>query len=117
MREPELKTFGEVDLCTFSIAVNRRFKDKDGNVPCDFFNVNVWRGQAKSCSQYLKKGSQVAVMGEMQNNNYDKEDGTKVYGFVISASNVQFLRTDNQQSRSDGGSAPTTHAVEEDMPF
>ena len=62
--DPELKqTPSGVSVCTFSIAVNRRFTSKDSTQQsqADFFNVTAWRATADNCAKFLKKGNKIAV--------------------------------------------------------
>lgn len=88
-RDPETKTIttaeGPVQVCNFSVAVNRR---KQGET--DFFNCTAWRGLAEIVGKYAKKGKKVAVTGELRTRNYEK-DGIKHYSFEVDASNVELL--------------------------
>ena len=97
-RDPELiKTNTDLSVCKFTLAINRNFKDKDGNEQTDFIPIVVWRNQAENCAKYLKKGSQCAVTGTIQTRSYDK-DGEKRYVTEIVADNVEFLSTPKQAS-------------------
>ena len=68
-KDPELRYSPSTQkpVATFTIAVDRQFKSKDGQKQTDFFNIVVWGPQAESCANYLGKGSQVAVRGSIQN--------------------------------------------------
>lgn len=92
-RDPEMRqTANGTNVCTLSIAVNRRFKDKStGEAVTDFFNVIVWRQLAELCGRYLAKGRKVCVTGELQNRSYDAKDGSKRYVTEIVADDVEFL--------------------------
>ena len=86
------QTTNGTNVCTLSLAVNRRFKDKTtGETVADFFNVIVWRQLAEICGRYLAKGRKVCVVGELQNRSYDAKDGTKRYVTEIVAEDVEFL--------------------------
>ena len=99
-RDPELtKTNTDLSVCKFTLAINRNFKDKDGNEQTDFIPIVVWRNQAENCAKYLKKGSQCAVTGTIQTRSYDK-DGEKRYVTEIVADNVEFLSTPKQASET-----------------
>tara|TARA_R110002096_G_scaffold225047_1_gene414334 strand:- start:1388 stop:1777 length:390 start_codon:yes stop_codon:yes gene_type:complete len=91
-RDPEFKTIGDSMVCNFDIAMNEKWKDKKGawQEKTEYSKIVVWGNQAKSCSDFLSKGSSVFVEGKMSTRNYDK-DGTKVYVTEIVANNVQFL--------------------------
>ena len=88
-RDPDLRmTNGGVSVCTFSIAVQRRFANQQGERPADFFNIVCWRGLADNCGKYLHKGSKVGVHGSIQNRRYEAQDGTKRYVTEIIADEV-----------------------------
>ena len=91
-RDPELsETPNGIALCRFSIAVNRNYSGSDGERQTDFFNIIVWRTQAENCGRYLKKGSKVAIVGSLQNRQYEDKDGNKRQVTDIIANEVEFL--------------------------
>lgn len=97
-KDPDLRsTPNGVSVTNFSIGVTRRFLDQNGEKVSDFFNIVVWRKQAENCAKYLRKGSQVAISGELQSRSYDAKDGTKRYITEIVADEVQFLKTSNSE--------------------
>ena len=111
-----------VSVAKFGIAVNRRFSNADGERVTDFFNVVVWRTQAENCAKYLKKGSKVAVVGELQNRTYEAQDGTKRYVTEIQADEVEFLSArqagDEAESPKAASKKPELEPVnEDDLPF
>ena len=93
-RDPEISTTSNgVSVCRFAIAVTRRFANSEGERDTDFFNIVVWRSLAENCHKFLKKGSKVAVVGNLQNRSYDAQDGSKRYITDIVAEEVEFLTT------------------------
>lgn len=89
---PELRsTNSGVSVCTFNIAVNRRFANQQGERETDFVPIVVWRGTAESCAKYLAKGSKVAVSGVLQTRRYEDKDGKKRTAFEVVADDVEFL--------------------------
>lgn len=121
-KDPTLKsTPNGVSVCAFSIGVSRRFPNQNGEKETDFFNIVVWRKQAENAAKYLRKGSQCAISGTIQNRSYDAKDGTKRYITEIIADEVQFLRT--PQTAADGTTTrqiddgSQMYEVNEDMPF
>ncbi|MBC8532047.1 single-stranded DNA-binding protein [Gehongia tenuis] len=93
-RDPELRATGSgISVCSFTVAVNRRFKDQNGETQADFIPVVVWRQQGENCAKYLSKGSKVAVCGAIQVRSYDAQDGSKRYATEIVADEVQFLNS------------------------
>lgn len=105
-RDPELRTTPSgVSVCSFTVAVQRRYKDQNGERQADFIPVIVWRGLAENCSKYLAKGRKVAVSGEIQTRNYEAQDGSKRYITEIVASDVEFL-TPNPNGQGGGFGMP-----------
>ncbi|WP_048601613.1 single-stranded DNA-binding protein [Rubeoparvulum massiliense] len=101
-RDPELRyTPSGVAVATFTLAVNRTYKNAQGEREADFINIVVWRQLAELCANYLKKGRQAAVDGRLQTRSYENNEGRKVYVTEVVAENVQFL--DSAQSGSYSG--------------
>jgi len=99
-RDPELKqTNNGTNVCTFSIAVNRRFAGADGTRQVDFFTIVAWRQLGENCHKFLKKGSKVGICGEVQTRSYEAQDGGKRYVTEINADEVEFL-----SPKGEGGS-------------
>ena len=92
-RDPEVRTTPSgVNSCTFSLAVNRRYVNKQtGQREADFINIVVWRELADLCARYLAKGRKVAVVGSISTRSYDAQDGTKRYVTEVVADEVEFL--------------------------
>jgi len=91
-RDPELATVsGGTEVCKFAIAVDRQFKSASGERQTDFFNIVVWRAAGVNCHKFLKKGSQCAVFGRIENRSYEDKDGIKRYVSDIIADQVEFL--------------------------
>ena len=91
-KDPDSRaTSGGTPVCSFTVAVDRRFTNQQGERTADFIPVVAWRGLAETCTRFLKKGSQVAVLGSIQTRSYDANDGTKRYVTEIVADEVQFL--------------------------
>ena len=78
-------------VCSFSVAVKRRFKNPaTGDYDTDFFEVQCWRQLAELCEKFLEKGKKVAVIGAMQMRDYEK-DGVKKRIWELVADEVEFL--------------------------
>lgn len=91
-KDPELRnTNSGLPVAAFTVAINRTFKNKEGNYDADFINVSIFGKQAENVSKYCFKGSQVGVDGRIQTRSYDAEDGTKRYVTEVIADNVEFL--------------------------
>jgi single stranded DNA-binding protein (ssb) len=110
--DPETRqTASGVTMCTFRLAVQRRFANQQGVREADFFNITTWRQTAETCGRYLSKGRRVCVEGSLQNRSYDAQDGTKRFVTDIVAENVEFLSSRNEAAgfpRTDEVPAPHT---------
>ena len=90
-KDPEKRTTQNgTSVCTFTLAVDRRYKNANGEREADFFPVVCWRQVADLSAQYLSKGKQVAIAGEVQMRSYEK-DGQKRYVTEVVADEVQFF--------------------------
>ena len=91
-RDPELRTTNSgLPVSSFTVAVNRNFKNKEGVIEADFINVSIFGKQADNVHKYCFKGSQIGVEGRIQTRSYDAEDGSKRYVTEVIADNVEFL--------------------------
>ncbi len=100
-KDPELRTTNSgLSVSSFSIAINRTFKNKEGNYDTDFFNVSVFGKQAANVSKYCFKGSLVGIEGRLQSRSYDAQDGTKRYAVDVVADRVEFLGSKKENSGS-----------------
>lgn len=89
-RDPEMKTTDAgISVCSFSIAVNRRFA-KEGQQQADFINCVAWRQQAEFICKYFSKGSMIAVVGSIQTRTWDDMDGTKRYATEVVVDEAHF---------------------------
>lgn len=115
--DPELKfvpSSGKA-VANFRLAVNRAFSREN---KADFFRVVVWGKQAESVSKYLSKGSQCAVNGSIQINQFQDKDGVTRYFTDIVANNVQFLGSPSgQKNTSDSGYNQDEENTEENYPL
>ncbi len=113
-RDPELRALPSgMNVCNFSVATNRVYKDRDGKKQeqTDFHNVVVFGRQADTVSQYLKKGSSVYVEGRMQTRSWDdKSSGEKKYRTEVVADSVQF----GPRSSGSGGSSRKNETPDEE---
>lgn len=115
-RDPELKALPSgINVCSFSVATNRVWKDKNGEKQeaADFHNIVVFGRQAETVAQYMKKGSQVMVEGRMQTRSWDDQaTGTKKYRTEVIADRVQFGT--NSSNRTEASSTSKANVSEDD---
>lgn len=77
----------------FTLAVNRAFKDEQGNQQADFINCVVWGKQAENAAKFVGKGAQIGVEGRIQTRTYDDTNGTRHYVTEVVVSRVTFLES------------------------
>lgn len=93
-RDPEMRTTsGQVSVCTFTLAVDRRFKNQNGERQADFIPVVAWRQQADFCGKYFRKGSRMVVVGSIQTRNWDDQEGKKHYATEVIADEIYFAES------------------------
>lgn len=91
-KDPELRyTPSGAAVCSFTLAVGRRFTSQSGEKEADFINIVVWNKTAESSAKYLSKGRQAAVEGRLQIRSYDDKDGQRRWVTEVIADNVEFL--------------------------
>lgn len=117
-KDPELRyTQSGIAVTRFTLAVDRGFKNQDGEKQADFIPITVWRGAAESCAKYLAKGRLVAVSGRIQTGSYEK-DGQRHYTTDVVADEVRFLEWGNKQEQGQDdipGFVP--YENDEELPF
>jgi len=107
-RDPELKyTPSGLPVAHFGLAVDRPFKNAQGERDVDFFNIVAWRQRAEFVSQYASKGRLIAVEGRVEIRSFVGQDGVKRNATDIVAENVQLL-----DSARDSGAQQTTSSGE-----
>lgn len=96
--EPELKVTPQgVHVCSFRIAVDRRFQQKGEEKKSDFFNIVAWRGTGEFVNQYFRKGRMILVEGELQTRQYADKNGNQATWYEVNAERVSFTgeKSDN----------------------
>lgn len=103
--DPELKTTNTgLSVCSFSIAVERRYKQGEEK-QADFINIVAWRSSAEFVAKYFKKGSMIAIEGAIQTRKYEDKDGNKRTAFEVVASNVQFADYGKKEDKPEASAA------------
>lgn len=105
-RDPEMRyTSTGLAVASFSIAVDRRTKNNDGQKQADFFRCSAWRQSAEFVNEYARKGRLVAVDGRIEINEYTAQDGTKKQSVDVQVDNFQLLDRGDEAGSGAGGSA------------
>ena len=98
-RDPEIKySTGENATATarFSLAVNRRFKNKEGNYDADFINCVAFGKTAEFIEKYFTKGMAIGITGRIQTGSYTNKEGQKVYTTDVVVEETEFVESKNK---------------------
>ncbi|CAM2975273.1 single-stranded DNA-binding protein [Streptococcus acidominimus] len=116
---PEMvKTSNDKSVARVTLAVNRRFKSKDGEREADFINVVFWARLAETLASYGTKGSLISLDGELRTRSYEK-DGQKHYVTEVIGHSFQLLESRAQRAMRENNVAADLAdlVLEEDLPF
>lgn len=112
-KDPEV-SYGEnetIKCARFDLAVPREFAMGENDPKTDFFHCVAFKSQAKFIGQYCKKADKVIIRARLQNNNFTKDDGTKVYGDQLIIDKIEFAQTRQEQYEEN------FHPPDEETPF
>jgi single-strand DNA-binding protein len=118
-KNPELRTTtAGVNVCGFTVAVNRPKTANNPDPGADYFNVNAWRGLGDTCAKYLEKGRKVCVTGRVSLRTWEK-DGKHGASLEVLAEDVEFLssRTETATPAEPAPQAEMTPVEPDDLPF
>jgi single-strand DNA-binding protein len=105
-RDPELRySQSGVAVTSFTVAVDRRFKNAQGEKETDFIRVKAFKKLAELCSEYLAKGKLAGVTGALQISNYTDRDGNKQWATDIIADEVEFLSPKSEGAQQTQGAS------------
>ncbi|HEN0946007.1 TPA: single-stranded DNA-binding protein [Streptococcus agalactiae] len=126
-KDAELRhTPSQVAVATFTLAVNRRFKEQNGERETDFINCVIWRQSAENLANWAKKGTLIGITGHIQTRNYENQQGQRIYVTEVVAENFQLLESRNsQQQTNQSGNSSNSHfgnvnkmdISDDDLPF
>lgn len=118
--DPEMsEAANQQNRCTFRIAVNREYLNKEtGNRDADYLRIVSWGGLADVCMRHLRKGKKVAVKGSLKGRSIPREDGTSFYTTEIKADTVEFLSPkDAEPEEPEERKYPKIDADDPRLPF
>ncbi|MEG0157531.1 MAG: single-stranded DNA-binding protein, partial [Anaerovoracaceae bacterium] len=102
-------------VASFTIAVQRRFKNKNGEYDADFINCVAWGSTAEYISNHIDKGRLIGVEGRLQIRTYENKDGKKVWVTEVIADSVESL--EKKKASGDSGDTTTEEYGADDIPF
>ncbi|WP_082306992.1 single-stranded DNA-binding protein [Bacillus sp. FJAT-27245] len=100
-KNPELKLTTEgTPVSNVILAVNRQYKNSNGDYDTDFVQCTLWKKAAENTVQYCRKGSVVGITGRIQTRHYDNQDGKRVYVTEVVAESIRFLSSKPSEATS-----------------
>ena len=103
-RDPELRyTTSGTAVVSFTLAVDRQFRNQNGDRDADFVNCVIWRKSAENFSNFTHKGSLVVVEGRIQTRNYENQQGNRVYVTEVVVDNFALLEPRQNGGMNQGG--------------
>lgn len=121
--EPQYKE-GNTPMVRFSLAVQRNFKNKEGNYDADFINCTAFGKRANMIAQYFHKGSEMIATGEWRTGSYTNQQGEKIYTNDLNVSTVDFVGSkksgSSSQSQQRNNYQPSGQGIEvrnDELPF
>lgn len=103
-RDPDIKTTANSTMATFSVAVDRRYK-QDGQPDADFPRVIAWGKTAEFIEKYFHKGMKIGIEGRIQTGSYTNQSGQTIYTTDVIAEAVEFVESKNASANGGGGNA------------
>lgn len=118
-RDPEMRyTQSGVAVCSFSVAVSRSWTDRTTNEAREkttWFKVSAWRALAETANQYVHKGMQIMVTGEIDASAFMGQDGSPRASLELTARDIQFLGRRGETAET--GASNEYPSEPEDLPF
>lgn len=125
--DPDLKsTTNGNSVCSFTIAVDRKYKNANGEREADFIRCQAWRATAENISKYFGKGSKIAVTGRLQARSWEDNDGKRQYATEVVVEGFEFCESKREgqvtpasaeQGYAGPFSAPALAENETSLPF
>lgn len=112
-KNPELKNLNETTVTNFTIAVNRNFKNKDGQYEADFINCIAFKAIGEFINKYFLKGQMIAVSGRIQTRNYEDKDKNKRFVTEVVVDGAEFAGDGKKEST---GTTNTNTSIENEIP-
>lgn len=117
-KEPELRqTPNGVSTARFTVAVNRKYKNDNGEYTADFISCVAWRQTAEFVSKYFHKGSMIALTGSIQSRSWEDKNGERRVSTEVVAESVYFTGEKPRERQGDFSGFEDISYTESDLPF
>jgi len=120
VRDVDMKTTPSgIAAASFTVAVDRKQKNKDGEKISDFFACTSWRGLAETCGKFLSKGKKVYLEGELQPRQYTAKDGSTKMSLDVQVESVEFLspKSESNEDQPNADANGFTDVSPDSIPF
>lgn len=121
-RDPEIRyTASGKPVCQFTLAVQRNYKNKDGNYDADFINIVMWGSNGERLSNTVNKGQRVLINGQIQVRSYTNKEGAKRWVTEVIANKFDYIENkaaveaDFEKTFGEENSVPINY--DEEIPF
>ena len=113
-KDPEMKlTTNQTQVCNFTVAVDRKYKDADGQRQADFISCVAWKHTAVFIQKYFVKGSRIGVSGSIQTRSFEDQNGQKKYFVEVLVDEAEFVESGNKAGNSQQDAEPAEQAIEQ----
>ena len=93
-KDPELRITSEgTSVTNVTVAVNRHYRNANGEIGADFVPCTLWKKTAENIVQYCRKGSLIGITGRVQSRSYENQEGRRMYVTEVLADSVTFMDT------------------------
>ena len=128
-KDPEMRytNTNNIPVCSFSLAVDRRFAKQEEEKQADFFPIVAWNKNAEFCSKYFTKGKKVVIVGRLQTRTWDDDEGKRHYITEVIAEETYFaeskkaegsqMQQQSQQQQQEGQEGFVSIDDDDDFPF
>ena len=113
-KEPEIITTAKTTIATFTTAVDRKYKDNNGQRQADFISCKAFGSTAEFIGKYFSKGQKIALSGSIQTGSYTNKDGATVYTTDVIVDEAEFVES---KQKAEVPAAEETETVQESLPF
>lgn len=114
--DPELKqTASGTSVCSFRIAVERNFSDRDGKRQADFIDIVAWKGTAEFICKHFSKGSMILLDGSIQTRSYEDKNGNKRTAVEVVAGQVYFCESKRMEPAAQDAELSYSQGQQEDF--
>lgn len=110
-KDPEIRlTANQTQFCQFTVAVDRKFKDANGQRQADFISCLAWKNTAVFIQKYFHKGNKIGVVGSIQTRSYDDQNGQKKFVTEVIVDEVEFVESQNTTQVQNSAPVPEPQA-------